>query len=192
MAERTDYWALMEALKEKENSGMTQAQKAESLGIAQARVSILERIRTTGTPEIMALIKAGDLPADALKYLPMSDAEIEADWARRMTAATENERKALLKELKEEVAGVAAPSHKDVHGNIHYVMREVSSDNFEHDVGLVSGIGYMQGLYGFDAARDPSGRAQFDACKKLCQGRKPGQYRLIRNFFGMVVSAGKV
>ena len=195
MTQKQGYWELLQRLGEMKAGDLNQTQKGAMLGISQPMVSFLDRIRERidggDASELEDLIRSGKLPADALKYLPMSDTEAEADWAKSMAAATGDERKALLKELKAQVAGVRVPSDKDLRSNVHRIMRENSPDSFEHAVGLVSGIGYMQGLYGFDSAMDPTGRSQLNACQKLCSGRKPGQYHWIRNFFGSVASGSK-
>jgi len=189
MTQRQDYWALMQRLGELEDSGLTQVEKAEELGVSQARVSIVERIRKTGTPELKVLIQNGDLPADALKYLPLADAYAEAEWAEQMRAATSDQRRTLVRQLKDRTVGISPPSLKAIMLAVAQARNSCVDEGDKHLLGLISGIGYALGYLDFESAQDMTGQLQLQACEKLCKGRKPGQYHWIRNFFSGVVAS---
>ena len=189
MGRTTDYWAKMEALKELENSGLTQVEKAKRIGIAQARVSLLERIRTSGTPELKELIRLQGLPSDALKYLPLLDAYAEVDWVSQMISATPAQRTELVQDLRRLATGISPPPLKEIRTKVTLRARELSGHPDDHFAGVVAGIGYVLGMFDFDTAKDPTGRLQLNACEKLCQGRKPAQYHWARNFFSAVVAS---
>ena len=167
-----------------EPEGLTQMKKAGRLGISQARVSILERVRKKGTEELVALIMEGNLPAEALKFLPLDEPEVEKDWVARMRGASPEERSALVKEVKDLRTGISPPSLKELVARVTKEVRYQGAGPDDHLVGVVSGIGHVLGYYSFDAAMDETGQLQLAACEKLCKGRKAGQYHWIRNFFG--------
>ena len=186
MSERQNYGKILDELEELAGTRLTQEEKAKTVGTNPTRVSQLGKILREGSDELIELARENLLTGDALKYLPLPDYkpyEDEADWVTSYREATEEERKSMVRKLKGMKTGIVPPTGRQLMIALSRTWTENEGSNRNHLLGIVSGVALGLGYFSLKVAMDRSGARQLEACERLCEGPKAGNFLWIRNIF---------